>query len=476
MSDSIASLAASVYLHKRAKNQYSFKETELRRELVFSGNYVVSNKKELVLEACLGTCIGVTICDKEAKVGGLIHLLLPEWTGYSKNRKPGLYAKTGLPIFISALYAAGADKSRMEACVAGGSLVGPVSEMDIDLDIGGRTAEIVREILEKESIAVRQSETGGFFGYRLSLDLKSFNTSINLTADRPAERSKEFRKPTPDDIQRSIRMIRPIPQIALKIIRMMNVGNYNMNEVAGEIKKDQIITAAVIRLCNSSYFGLREKIDSINRALILIGEKHLFKMIVSASLEQSFSNVEHGYSLCKGGLFQHSLGTAVVSEELARFTGVVQPEIAYTAGLLHDIGKVVLDQYISSIYTFFYRRTQIDMVEIVEAEKETLGFTHTEAGSLLGESWSLNDRLIDTIRHHHHPEHASVDPELTHVVYLADLLMSKFQAGHELQCLNNGNITLRLKKIGLIPSQFSTIVDLIPHKILEGAINLHGMR
>jgi putative nucleotidyltransferase with HDIG domain len=210
--------------------------------------------------------------------------------------------------------------------------------------------------------------------------------------------------------------------------------------------------------------------------MILLGEKHLFQMIVSASLEQSFSNVEHGYSLCRGGLFMHSLGTAVISEELAGFTGIVPPEIAYTAGLLHDIGKVVLDQHISSIYTFFYRRTQTDMVEIVEAEKEMLGLTHTEAGSILGESWSLNERLVDTIKHHHHPENASIDTGLAHVVYFADLLMNKFHAGHQLQGLNSGSIALRLQKIGLLPSQFSKLVDLIPHKILEGGINFNGMR
>ncbi|MDP3285800.1 MAG: HDOD domain-containing protein [Desulfobacterales bacterium] len=448
----------------------------MKKELVFSGNYVVSERKELVLEACLGSCVGVTICDKEANVGGLIHLLLPECTGCSKTYKPELYAKTGLPIFIHALCRAGADKSRMEACVAGGALVGPVSQMDLDLDIGGRTAEISREILSNESIPIHQAETGGYFGYLLSLDLKSLNSSISLSAGRPAEIRKEFRKPAPDDIAGSVRAVRPIPQIALKIIRMINDGNYNINEVADEIKKDQIITAAVIRLCNSSYFGLKEKIDSINRALLLIGEKHLFQMIVSASLENSFSDIRQGYSLCKGGLFQHSVGAAVISEELAKFTGIVQPGIAYTAGLLHDIGKVVLDQYISSAYTFFYRRTQVDMVDLGEAEKETLGITHAEAGRILGVSWSLDERLIDTIRYHHQPELASVDPELVHVVYLADLLMSKFQAGQELGCLNNGNISQRLRKIGLAPSQFSSIIDLIPQKILEGSINLHGMR
>jgi len=441
----------------------------LLKNLVFPGNYVVSKEKELVLEACLGSCIGVTICDEKAKVGGLIHLLLPEWTGCRQTYKPELYARTGLPLFINALCEAGADKTRMKACMAGGALVGQVSQVDLDLDIGGRTAEIAREILSGESIPVHQSETGGYLGYLLSLDLKSFNSSINLSVGRPSDIHKVFRKPEPDDIARAVSAVKPIPQIALKIIRMMNDGNYNMNAVADEIKKDQIISAGIIRMCNSSYFRMKNKIDTIDRALFILGERHLFQMIISSSLENSFSDVKQGYSLCKGGLFRHSIGTALISEELARFTGVVKPDIAYTAGLLHDIGKVVLDQYLSSAYTLFYRRTQLDMIELSEAEKETLGITHTEAGKILGESWSLDERLIDTIRYHHQPELSSVDTKLVHVVYLADLLMSKFKAGQELGFLNNGDLSSRLKKIGLVPSRFSSIVDLIPQKIWEEA-------
>jgi putative nucleotidyltransferase with HDIG domain len=444
----------------------------LIKNLVFPGNYVISREKELVLEACLGSCVGVTICDKEAGVGGLIHLLLPERTGCRESNKPELYAKTGLPIFIDALCKAGADKTRMKACLAGGALVGPVSQIDLELDIGGRTAEIARKILSDESIPVHQSETGGYLGYLLSLDLNSLNSSINMSAGRPVENHKVFSKPAAHDIAGAVSAVKPIPQIALKIIRMMNDGNYNMNAVADEIKKDQIISAGIIRMCNSSFFRFKSKIDTIERALFILGERHLFQMIVSASLENSFSDVRQGYSLCKGGLFRHSIGTALVSEELARFTGVVKPDIAYTAGLLHDIGKVVLDQYISSAYTFFYRRTQLEMIELGEAEKEMLGITHTEAGQILGESWSLDERLTDTIRHHHHPELASVDPELTHVVYLADLLTGKFQAGQELGFKNKGSIATRLQKIGLTPSQLSSVVDLIPQTILEGSINL----
>jgi putative nucleotidyltransferase with HDIG domain len=157
----------------------------------------------------------------------------------------------------------------------------------------------------------------------------------------------------------------------------------------------------------------------------------------------------------------------MVAEELAKFTGKAPPDIAYTAGLLHDIGKVVLDQYITSIYPFFYRRTQIDGVELCEVEGEKLGITHTEAGELLAENWSLPHNLKNTIRHHHYPEKATIDPELTHLVYLADLLMSRFQVGQELDCLNMENLSARLQKLGLAPSEFPLMVDLIPQALFD---------
>ncbi|NVM57261.1 MAG: HDOD domain-containing protein, partial [Desulfobacterales bacterium] len=213
----------------------------------------------------------------------------------------------------------------------------------------------------------------------------------------------------------------------------------------------------------------RTKIDSIDRALVMLGEKLLLQLVVSAALETFFSESGQGYSLCKGGLFQHALGTAMVAEELARFTGSASPDIAYTAGLLPDIGKVVLDQYMAPVYPFFYRRTQVDGIELCEAESDKFGITHPEAGKRLAERWSLPDNLIDTIRYHHVPEQATIHPGLTHLVYLADLLMSRFQVGQELERLNTDTLTLRLKKVGLSPSGLPVIVDLVPRKIFEAA-------
>ena len=439
-----------------------------RRQAIPSGNYVVESKQALILEAYLGTCVGVTIYDKKAKIGGLIHLLLPEWTGIEKAWRPEAYAATGLPLFIEALCKAGADTGNMTACIAGGALVGPISQLDLDLDIGGRTEGVVQKILKSEGIPISQAETGGYFSCRLSFDLKTFKSTIHpITTHRRPGTDEPPSRPMPDDLISLFSQVRPIPQVALKIVRMINDQQYNMGAVAEEIRQDQVIGASVIRLCNSSFIGMKRRIDSVDRALVLLGEKLLLQMVVSASLELYFTDSTQGYSLCKGGLFQHALGVALIAGRLATFTGRASSQIAYTDGLLHDIGKVVLDQYIAPVHPFFYRRTQVDAVNLCTVEKEAFGQSHAEIGGLLAENWSLPGNLIDAIRFHHFPECATVDRELTHLVYLADLLMSRFQVGQELERIDTDQFSSRLEMVGLTPSQFPILVDLIPQGVFD---------
>ncbi|MBN1414423.1 MAG: HDOD domain-containing protein [Bacteroidales bacterium] len=441
----------------------------MQRVSVPSGNFIVSYNKNEIVEAYLGTCVGVTVCDRHASVGGLIHLLLPEPTSTDNVWQPEIYASTGLPLFLQALYEAGAIRGRLEAYVAGGALIGPLSEGDLAFDIGGRTTEIVEKILNDEGIDIRKAETGGYFSCRLGLNLETWESRIDPISHLDFKKGKEnILKPSMEKIDRSIENLNPIPQIALKIIRMISDDKYSILDIAKEIRMDQVISAKVIRLCNSALFGVKAKVDSIDRALILLGEKMLLQLVVSASLEDFFPEAEQGYSLCKGGLFKHALGTAMISEKLAELTGSVSSDIAYTAGLLHDIGKVVLDQYIASAFPFFYRRTLMDGIDMLAVEREELGITHTEIGARLAEHWSLPDTIRDTILHHHYPESSTVNHELTHVVYMADLLMARFLVSHELERMNTDELESRFGKIGLAPAQFSFIIDSIPRQILNG--------
>ena len=442
----------------------------METKIVPSGECVISKQKNVRLEAFLGTCVGLVLQDREANLGGLLHILLPEPTGTDIPFQPETYASTGVPRFIQAMIAAGASLDRLEASVAGGALVGPVSDQDLFLNIGGRTTEVVEAILGENGIPVNRVETGGYFSCKLTLYLNDLKTGIEPIHkpmfDLP---ETDHKKPTPSDIDTVIQQVRPIPQIALKIIRMIQDDDCTMAEIGKEIRQDQVISAKTLNLCNSAQFGLKSRVDSIDHALVLLGEKRLLMFVVSASLETFFSESSQGYSLCKGGIFQHALGTAMLSGELAEFTGRSAPDIAYTAGLLHDIGKVPLDQYMTPAAPYFYRAAHEGGTELCKVEKKRFNITHTEAGALLGERWALADNLIDTIRHHHYPEEATVDKNLVTIVYLADLLMSRFRVDHEFERLNTDKIDKRLKQVGLSPDHFPVMVDRIPRSIFQSS-------
>jgi chemotaxis receptor (MCP) glutamine deamidase CheD len=296
--------------------------------LVSTGSYVISGRKRAVLNAILGTCVGVTLCDQHSNLGGMIHLLLPEPTDMANPWQPEKYAATGLPIFIKALCKAGASRGRMKACIAGGALIDPIGELDFILDIGGRISEIVEGILHREGISVVETETGGFFTCRLSLDLQTWESRVEPTNPVPVISEKiEFQRPGPDVLAKAIEAVRPIPQVALKIIRMINESGHGLREIAEEVRTDQVLSAKVLRLCNAAFIGLRKKVDSIDQALIMIGEKQILRVVVSIAIESFFSSSRRGYSLCKGGLYYHALGVAILTEMLAKFSGKTSASI-----------------------------------------------------------------------------------------------------------------------------------------------------
>jgi putative nucleotidyltransferase with HDIG domain len=439
-------------------------------EIVPSGAFSVSKKKKGFLEAFLGTCVGVTLIDRKANVGGLLHILLPEPTGADIPYCAETYASTGLPIFIGALCRAGASERQMEACVAGGALIGPVSELDLELNIGGRSTQVVQEFLRQKDIPLKESETGGFFSCRLRLNSETWESDIQPIYEGTTYSHCPSVKPSPEEIESAILHVKPIPQIALKIIHLLEDRDYDMKDLAVEVQQDQVISGKVINLCNSALLSMRNKIDSVKRALVVLGEKKLLQLVISAAVQSLFPEEARGYSLCKGGMFQHALGTALLAHELAALMGRIAPDTAYTAGLLHDIGKIPLDQYVAGAAPLFYRVGDNGMGELREVEREHFGVTHTEVGGLMGDRWALPENLIDVIRNHHQPEDAAVDEELVTLVYLADLIMSRFRVGNEMERLNTDRLVNRLERLGLTPSQLPILIDRISPNIFQASL------
>ena len=443
---------------------------------VAAGSYFVDTQKPMILEAYLGTCVGVALYDPVAGTGGLIHLLLPEPVGIEGTFQPEKYASTGFPPFLKALYDTGASAENMKASIAGGALVGPLDDSDLELDIGGRTTDRVMQFIAAEGIRVEKLETGGFFTCRLALDMLTWECRIEPAGFDKLSASVDIKIPEPKEIQRSAKNLRPIPQIALKVLRIINQELYEIQSITAEIRKDQVISAKTLQLCNSVMFARRRKIESLDHALVMIGKQLFLKFVISASLGTFFNQSGMGYSLCKGGIYHHAVGTAVIAEKLADLTGKIEPSLAYTAGLLHDIGKVVLDQFINAGFPLFYRELNEAGKNFSDVEKQVLGTDHTEVGAELARNWSLPDSLVETIRHHHKPEDALQHNALVHIVYLADLLMSRFHTGLELERLNTETLAARMQAIGLSISEFPAIVDHIPIKVLESSPEFALMR
>jgi putative nucleotidyltransferase with HDIG domain len=400
--------------------------------IVSSGSFVVEKAQPRLLEAYLGSCVGVTIVDRKNMVGGLYHILLPEPPLPDTTYQREAYAASGLPIFLQELFKKGADQSRLEAVIAGGAFIAPALEEDFYMNLGGRTLSVVEKFLKKHHNQIVYAETGGFISCKMTLNLNTMNTTVEpigiqttkITLPAPL-------KLTPDDIKKAVHSVQPIPQIALEILDMLRSGNYDMAVVADKVEKDQVITAKLLGFCNSPYLASPVPITSIERAVIFLGERRLLQMLLSTYCQTVFTTRVGGYSMCRGGLFRHALITAHIAETIAGILNLSEGE-AYTAGLLHDIGKIVLDQYISDFAPFFYRKALMEGAELKELERQYLGIDHAEAGRILAQSWHLPKEIVDIISMHEDTGNFVTLSPMAKVVFVANLIASSFAVNNTL--------------------------------------------
>jgi putative nucleotidyltransferase with HDIG domain len=201
-----------------------------------------------------------------------------------------------------------------------------------------------------------------------------------------------------------------------------------------------------------------------------LGVNLVMKFVIAAAVEGFFAQAGSGYSLCKGGLYHHAVGVAVIAEKLAGLTQAAKPGLAYAAGLLHDIGKVVLDQFVSAAYPLFYRRLiEEGTADFASAEQALFGTTHTAVGYRLARRWSFPDSLADAIRCHHEPEEGGRHRGLESLVFLANRLMSRFRAGLAIGQQSARSLAPYLTAVGLAPAQLPQVVDMIPVEVFEAS-------
>ena len=213
----------------------------------------------------------------------------------------------------------------------------------------------------------------------------------------------------------------PFPAVATSLMRLVEASDTNVADIVELISYDQALTANCLKLCNSSYFGLREKVASVDHAVVMIGTRALCELALTISCGLSdYQKRLLGYGLHPGELWRHSVACAQVSRFVLRKLGWTEDAYAYTAALLHDVGKLILDQFVDSNFDQICRAMATGATP-VQAEKKVLGIDHSEVGGLLCKSWKFPDSLTDAIRRHHRSLETD-GPRLFQVVELSNLI------------------------------------------------------
>jgi len=205
------------------------------------------------------------------------------------------------------------------------------------------------------------------------------------------------------------------------LLRLLEDPDSSASEVEAILRYDQGLTANILKLTNSSYFGLPSKVGSVNQALVLLGWKKLAQLIVSACASAVMVKPVPGYDLQPGELWRHSIAVSVVAEGLARELGLTGVDEIFTAALLHDVGKLVLGDIISR-NTSSVDDESLQAVSFEKVERRLFGTDHAEIGAQILTGWSFPESIVAAVRWHHDPDAADKSDNLIDVVHIANVL------------------------------------------------------
>lgn len=219
-----------------------------------------------------------------------------------------------------------------------------------------------------------------------------------------------------------INHLKPMPQVANKVMAIARNPKSSMQQLAEVITYDQVLTANLLKTCNSTYFGLPRKVDSVHQAIVFMGMNQVVDLVLLNGGAENLRKRQEGYDLDEGDLWRYSVSSALIVRELAVKKGLGDNQLLFTAALLKDIGKVVLSQHVADSYQKISFLVSQHEYSFREAEKAVIGIDHAELGGKVAEKWGFSTQLVDLIRNHHLPDDAAEYSTETRIVYLADML------------------------------------------------------
>lgn len=221
---------------------------------------------------------------------------------------------------------------------------------------------------------------------------------------------------------KEIKNLKPIPAVVTSLLEIIDDPNASMNEITKIIQYDPAITADLLRTANSAYFGLKRPAETIQEAAMMLGTDHVVDLVMLKVSAQVAKGTQKGYDLHEGALWKYSVSSALIAKQVAVQLDLPNKNSIFSAALLKDIGKTVLDKFIRDAFEKISNLVINENFSFMEAEKQIIGVDHAELGAMIAKMWKFSPRMVGIIRNHHLSSETMVRDKDLAVVYLSDCI------------------------------------------------------
>ena len=252
-----------------------------------------------------------------------------------------------------------------------------------------------------------------------------------------------------EDILAKVEHLPGMPAIVQQILITVNDPDFEFRDVVKLVRMDQGITADVLRICNSPYYGLHTKMSSLEQAISYLGANQIVEIVLSSKVVGHYKKAQYGYRLPQGELWRHSMATALLSQKIGERLKFGDLPTLFTGALLHDLGKLILSEYVGEQFDEIEALVRDHNMSFVEAERKVLGVDHALLGAAVARKWNLPEPISYAIAFHHNVDRANTHKEIVRLVCLSNLMVVHFGIGSGAQGLAAPVPPDLLKDVGL---------------------------
>jgi len=265
----------------------------------------------------------------------------------------------------------------------------------------------------------------------------------------------------PNNLSRIMRQVKSFPGMpttAARLLPLLRDPDSSIARIEDLIKYDPGLTANLLKLTNSAYFGLPSRISSVRQAILLLGRKRLLQLVTTMCMSGLMKRSVPGYDLPQGGLWRHCVAVAVAADRLVQSLKITPADEVFTAALLHDIGKMVLGDFVQedlkSIQEMVAKGISFEVAEYM-----VLGTNHADIGARILKSWSMPDDLVHAVAWHHDPDQCREHCRISDLVHVANIAVHGMTGGRSADESPPEATLNAVSRLGLGPNHMAELAE-----------------